>query len=67
MTELNKLAVKAARKQRINTLKKKLADTDYLVVKHFEGLISDEEYAKIAAERQSWRDEINTLEEQLEK
>ncbi len=49
----------------INILKKSLADTDYLATKHSEGLISEEDYAPIKAERQGWRDQINELEAQL--
>lgn len=50
-------------KQEVADLKRRLADTDYLAIKHSEGLISDEEYATIKAERQRWRNRINELEE----
>lgn len=56
MLELNK-------QFQIDLLKKKLADTDYKAIKYAEGLISDEEYAPIKAERQHFRDEINRLEQ----
>ena len=49
----------------IAQLKKQLADTDYQAIKHSEGLITEEEYAPIKAQRQAWRDEINSLEESL--
>lgn len=46
-------------------LKGKLADTDYVAVKIAEGAATKEEYADIIAERQTWRDEINKLQQQL--
>lgn len=50
---------------RIDILKQNLKDTDYQAIKHSEGLISEEDYAEMKAQRQSWRDEINELEKQL--
>lgn len=50
----------------IETLKQKLSETDYKAIKYAEGLISEEEYEPIKAERQSWRDRINELEKELE-
>ncbi len=49
----------------INMYKILLNQTDYQATKHSEGLIPEEEYASIKAERQSWRDRINELEAQL--
>lgn len=49
----------------IETLKQQLADTDYQAIKYSEGQISEEDYAPIKAERQSWRDRINELEAQI--
>jgi NAD+--asparagine ADP-ribosyltransferase len=46
----------------IQQLKKQLSDTDYKAIKYAEGQISEEEYASIRAERQSYRDRINELE-----
>lgn len=46
----------------IAMLKAKLAATDYQALKYAEGHFTDEEYAPIKAERQSWRDRINELE-----
>lgn len=46
----------------ISELKQKLADTDYKAIKYAEGVISEEEYAPIKAERQEWRRQINELE-----
>ena len=48
-------------------LKKELADTDYLAIKHSEGLISDDDYAGIKVKRQSLRERINELEDAFEK
>ena len=47
----------------INAMKILLRDTDYKAIKHSEGLISDEEYAEIKAQREAWRQRINELEE----
>ena len=50
----------------ISELKRNLSDTDYKAIKYSEGLLSDEEYAEVKAQRQEWRDEINKLEEKLQ-
>lgn len=50
---------------KIAELKQMLADSDYKAIKYAEGLISDEEYEPIKAQRQEWRNEINILEESL--
>ena len=52
---------KAAYKE-MATLRKQLANTDYKAIKYAEGLISEEEYAEIKAERAAWRERINELE-----
>lgn len=49
----------------IEGLKQQLADTDYKAIKYAEGLISAEEYAPTKAERQSIRDRINELQEEI--
>lgn len=49
-------------KQRIAELKALLSETDYLAIKYAEGWLTAEEYAPTKAQRQAWRDEINTLE-----
>lgn len=49
----------------ITKLKLKLKSTDYKAIKYAEGLLTEEEYAPIKVERQAYRDEINSLEEQL--
>lgn len=48
---------------RIDELKQKLSDTDYIVTKYLEGLIEDDIYQTKKEERQSWRKEINELQE----
>lgn len=50
---------------RIYELKKYLSSTDYQAIKYSEGVMSEEEYAPIRAQRQAWRDEINELEKLL--
>lgn len=56
---------KAQKVARINELKRKLAETDYEAIKFAEGWFTEEEYAETKALRQSWRAEINQLEEEL--
>ena len=51
--------------QKINELKRKLSATDYKAIKYAEGLISEEEYAPIKAERESYRVQIREAEEQI--
>lgn len=48
----------------INSLKRKLADTDYIAAKIAEGAATKEEYAEKLTERESWRARINELQEQ---
>ena len=50
-----------ANAQKVIDLKKKLADTDYISAKIAEGSATKSEYADKIAERQAWRNEINTL------
>ena len=47
--------------KRINYLKNKLSSTDYKAIKYAEGIISEEDYAIIKEERQSYRNEIEQL------
>ena len=49
----------------IYTLKQQLAETDYIACKIAEGSATTEEYADIIADRQRWREEINSLESEL--
>ena len=50
------------RQARIEELKQLLAESDYKALKFAEGWISAEDYAATKAERQAWREEINSLE-----
>lgn len=43
-------------------LKGKLADTDYKAIKYAEGVMTAAEYAETKAQREAWRNRINTLE-----
>lgn len=58
-------ALYAEPEQQIARLKARLAASDYKAIKHSEGLICEEDYAPIKAERQAIRDEINALEAQM--
>lgn len=51
---------------RIFELKQLLNETDYRAVKYAEGLYTEEEYKPYKELRQSYRDEINELEKQLQ-
>lgn len=50
----------------ICALKSLLTDTDYQAIKHSEGVISDEDYAPIKAQRAAWRARINELQGELD-
>lgn len=50
---------------KIGTLKYFLKQSDYQAIKYAEGLITEQEYAEIKAQRQAWRDEINRLEQEI--
>ena len=54
-------------KVKIDILKLKLQESDYKAIKYAEGILTEEEYAPIKAERQAIRDEINRLEKELSK
>lgn len=45
----------------IAELKRQLADTDYKAIKHSEGLISDEDYEEVKAQREAIRQRIREL------
>ena len=47
--------------QKIITLKRQLAETDYIAVKIAEGSATKAEYADKIAQRQAWRKEISEL------
>jgi len=48
--------------EKINSLKKQLADTDYKVLKFFEGEMSDEQFEPVRELRSSLRQKIKELE-----
>ena len=50
----------------INTCKQLLNQTDYQCLKHSDGVLTDEEYAPMQAQREEWRERINELEAQLD-
>lgn len=50
------------KEDQIATLKQRLSDTDYCVIKIAEGVATKEEYADILAERAELRKQINELE-----
>lgn len=52
--------------EKINELKSKLAGTDYICIKIAEGAATHAEYAETISQRQSWRAEINRLEQENE-
>ena len=47
----------------IDILKEKLQETDYRLYKFIEGYYTAEEYEPYKIQRQTWRDEINRLEQ----
>jgi hypothetical protein len=62
--ELHKDDIQAINRE-ISELKKKLFGTDYKAIKYSEGLLTDEEYAEVKAQREEWRSAINKLEDRL--
>lgn len=60
----DELAMLAAERE-IAELKMKLRDSDYQAIKFAEGMLSEDEYAPIRAQRQAWRDRINELESEI--
>ena len=60
--EREELRLKKQKTARIAELKKRLADTDYAVIKIAEGSAAAEDYADIISSRKAWRAEINSLE-----
>lgn len=47
---------------KVAELEQKLADTDYIACKIAEGVATAEEYAEMIEQRQTWRKQINELE-----
>lgn len=52
-------------RQQIEERKILLLNTDYMTLKYLEGELSDTEFANAKAMRQGWREEINSLENQM--
>ncbi len=61
-TLARKQTLKVSAEKQIAALKAELQKTDYKALKFAEGFISAEEYEPIRLYRQSFRDEINSLE-----
>lgn len=49
---------------KINELKQKLSETDYIAAKIAEGVATKEEYKEQLEKRQEWRNQINSIQEQ---
>lgn len=49
----------------ISVCKQNLKLTDYKAIKYAEGLISEDDYKPIKAEREKWREQINNYEAML--
>ncbi|MBR1842192.1 MAG: hypothetical protein IJ788_02835 [Oscillospiraceae bacterium] len=60
-TEREAIEAEIVRQSRIAELKALLEETDYIACKLAEGAATREEYADMIAERQAWRNEINSL------
>lgn len=52
--------------ERIVELKRLLVESDYRAIKYAEGCYTEEQYAPYRTQRQSYRDEINQLEAELD-
>lgn len=50
---------------KIEELKQKLQETDYLAIKFAEGELTEQDFATTKAMRKAWRAEINKLEREL--
>lgn len=59
--EITELSEEQLKQTEIAELKKKLADSDYAVIKIAEGAATKEEYAELIKQRQQWRARINEL------
>ena len=55
-----------ALKLEIDSMRNKLADTDYIIIKIAEGVATAEEYADTITERAKWRKRINEIQKELE-
>ena len=59
--EREEIRLKKQKNARIAELKKRLADTDYAVIKIAEGSATAEDYADTISSRKAWRAEINRI------
>lgn len=50
----------------LESLRSRLAATDYKALKYAEGMLSEAEYEPIKLQRQAWRDEINKIQAEIE-
>lgn len=62
----NQDSSKSEKLQQIANLKTKLRNSDYQAIKYAEGWLTEQEYAPIKALRQSYREQINQLENEIE-
>lgn len=63
--EERRAVAEAQRAERIESLKERLAESDYKAIKYAEGWLTEDEYAATRAQRQALRDKINELEAEL--
>lgn len=59
--EAVKMYIPVPIEERIDSIKAKLRETDYIALKIAEGAATKEEYADVIEQRQKWRDQINEL------
>lgn len=50
---------------RIEELKRLLEKEDFKTIKYVQGKLTEEEFAKVTAQCEAWREEINQLEQKL--
>ncbi len=53
------------RAEKILSLKRNLAETDYKLMKHMDGALTEEEYNAVRDQRAVWRKQINDLEAEI--
>lgn len=61
----NKRIQKLNNRNKIDELKQKLKDTDYIALKAFEGSISEAEFEPVKKQREEWRKEVDALLKQI--
>ena len=66
ITEEEQSSEKELANLKVFSLKQKLSETDYVAIKIAEGCATKEEYADILKQRESWREEIRSLENKLQ-